>query len=103
MKNSVILCADVTALYPNFPIELGVTTVRNVIAGLEIMTEKHLNFLMDLLSFVLTKNYCIFDKKIYHQIKGTAMGTPTAVSYSTIFLYGVEHSKFAKVRYSYYY
>jgi hypothetical protein len=63
---------------------------------------KHLNFLMDLLSFVLTNNYCIFDKKIYYQLKGTAMGTPTAVSYSTIFLYGVEHSKLAKVRYSYY-
>ena len=102
VKNSVILCADVTALYPNIPIELGVTTVRNVIAGLEIMTEKHLDFLMDLLSFVLTNNYCIFDKKIYHQLKGTAMGTPTAVSYSTIFLYGVEYSKLEKVCYSYY-
>ena len=102
MKNSVILCADVTALYPNIPNKLGVTTVRNVFAGLEIMTEKHPNFLMDLLSFVLTNNYSIFDKKIYQQLKGTAMGTPTAVSYSTIFLYGVEASKLDKVRYSNY-
>lgn len=97
VRNSVILCADVTALYPNIPIDLGITTVRKVIADLEIMTEKHLDWLMDLLSFVLKNNYCTFDKKIYHQLKGTAMGTPTAVSYSTIFLYGVEISRLENI------
>jgi hypothetical protein len=98
-KDSVILCADVTALYPNIPIDLGVATVRNVITQLNIFPEKHVDFLMELLTFVLKNNFCTFDKKVYHQVKGTAMGTPTAVTYSTIFLYGVEYSKLEKVNY----
>ena len=32
--NSVILCADVTALYPNIPIQLGLATVRSVLSAL---------------------------------------------------------------------
>jgi hypothetical protein len=95
----MILCADVTALYPNISIDLGVTTVCNVITQLDIFPEKHVYFLIDLLTFVLKNNFCTFDKKVYHQVKGTAMGTPTAVTYSTIFLYGVEYSKLEKVNY----
>ena len=55
-------------------------TVRKVLQDLKCIFTEHLNLLMDLLHWVLTENYCIFDKTIYHQIKGTAMGTPTAVS-----------------------
>jgi hypothetical protein len=89
----------VTALYPNIPIDLGVSTVRNVITQLNIFPEKHADFLMDLLILVLKNNFSTIDNKVYHQVKGTAMGTPTAVTYSTIFLYGVEYSKLEKVNY----
>lgn len=99
---SSILCADVTSLYPNIPIDIGIITVRNVIQNLRFFPNDHLNFLMDLLHWVLTENYCIFDDVIYHQIKGTAMGTPTAVSYSNIFLYGVEAPLLLKYGHSYY-
>ena len=88
--NSIILCADVTALYPNIPINLGLFTVRTVLQDLHFFTPKKLNFLMELLRWVLLNNYCSFDDKIYLQKKGTAMGTPTAVVYSNIFLYGIE-------------
>ena len=101
-NNSVILCADVTALYPNIPIELGIHIVTTVLKELHIFTDKHLEFLMDLLAFILNENYCTFSDVIYHQIKGTAMGTPTAVSYSNIFLYGIEKSMLHKHKYSYY-
>lgn len=88
--NSVILCADVTALYPNIPIELGITTVRNVLLLTKRFTELHLSFLMSLLHWVLTNNYCTFQNNIYLQIEGTAMGTPVATTYANIFLYGIE-------------
>lgn len=88
--NSVILCADVTALYPNIPIDLGITTVRNVLTTTKRFTEPHLSFLMSLLHWVLTNNYCIFQNNIYLQIEGTAMGTPVATTYANIFLYGIE-------------
>jgi hypothetical protein len=45
---------------------------------------------MSLLHWVLTNNYCTFNNVTYLQLKGTAMGTPTAVVYSNIFLYGIE-------------
>jgi hypothetical protein len=90
-SNSIILCADVTALYPNIPIDLGIRTVTRVLKDLKCFTDIHLAFLMELLAFILTENYCSFNDVIYHQLKGTAMGTPTAVSYSNIFLFGIEH------------
>lgn len=99
---STILCADVTSLYPNIPIDIGISTVKSVLQSLNCFTTGHLNFLMDLLHWVLTENYCIFDEVIYHQIKGTAMGTPTAVSYSNIFLYGIESPLLLKYGHSYY-
>lgn len=99
---STILCADVTSLYPNIPINIGIITVKRVLQNLQCFSIGHLNFLMDLLHWVLTENYCIFDDIIYHQIKGTAMGTPTAVSYSNIFLYGIESPILLKYGHSYY-
>jgi hypothetical protein len=83
--NSVFMCADITALYPNIPIEKGISTVTQVLSDLQFFTPTKLAFLMKLLRWVLTNNYCIFDDIIYKQLKGTAMGTPVAVTYSNIF------------------
>ena len=88
--NSVILCADVTALYPNIPITLGISLVQKVLKELKFFSDEKLYFLMALLRWILTNNYCTFNNTTYLQLKGTAMGTPTAVVYSNIFLYGIE-------------
>ena len=94
--NSTLLCADVTSLYPNIPIILGIQTVSKVIKDLHCFSDTHLDFLMDLLYWVLTNNYCEFNEHIYLQIKGTAMGTPVATSYANIFLYGIERQAIQK-------
>ena len=100
--NCVILCADITALYPNIPIDFGIETVTNVLRSLNIFDESHLIFLMSLLRWVLSENYCTFNGLVYLQLKGTAMGTPTAVSYSNIFLYGIESPIIASLKPKYY-
>lgn len=41
--------------------------------------------------FVLTNNYIKFNKYIYKQIKGTAMGTPVAVCFANLFLAALEN------------
>jgi hypothetical protein len=56
----------------------------------EFFSPDDVNLILDLLEWVLKNNYIIFDDIIYLQIKGTAMGTPTAVSYATIVLYAME-------------
>ena len=94
--NSVIMCADVTSLYPNIPIQLGDLTVTKVLEELQYFTPSHLKFLMALLTWVLTENYCTFNNVTYHQLQGTAMGTPTAVTYANLFLYGIEKALILK-------
>ena len=100
--NSVIMCADVTSLYPNIPIQLGVLTVTKVLEELQYFTPSHLKFLMALLTWVLTENYCTFNNVTYHQLQGTAMGTPTAVTYANLFLYGIEKALILKHKPLYY-
>ena len=100
--NSVIMCADVTSLYPNIPIQLGVLTVTKVLEELHYFTPSHLKFLMALLTWVLTENYCTFNNITYHQLQGTAMGTPTAVTYANLFLYGIEKTLITKHKPLYY-
>lgn len=87
----IILCADVTSLYPSIPIDFGLASVKHTLQRLNVFPPDHLNLILDLLSWVLHNNYCIFNGIIYHQRKGTAMGTPVAVSYSNIVLYDIEH------------
>lgn len=100
--NSVILCADVTALYPNIPMHEGLQMIEKILTDINYYSQSHNELLLDLLYWVLHNNYCIFQQKIYLQLKGTAMGTPTATSYANIFLYAVEQPLIAKYKPSYY-
>lgn len=100
--NSVILCADVTALYPNIPINDGILMVKKILEEIKYYPPKHNLFLLDLLHWVLHNNYCTFQTKNYLQLKGTAMGTPTATSYANIFLFGVERPLLSRYKPSYY-
>jgi hypothetical protein len=42
------------------------------------------------MAWVLSNNYCTFAGTLYHQIKGTAMGTPLAVVFANLFLAAIE-------------
>ena len=76
---------DVFSLYPNIDHEEG-------ISACEEQLEKQLNksvpttILTNLLRFILQCNIIQFGKRFFHQIKGTAMGTPMAVNYASIFM-----------------
>ena len=87
--NHVLLCADVANLYPSIPTLEGIAAVRAVCIEYDYLLDE-LDFIIELLTWVLTNNYCTFNKLIYHQIRGTAMGTPVAVTYANIFLYHLE-------------
>ena len=89
----IVLCADVVSLYPSIPTDLGVQAVKAFcLARLECLpfSERELDMHMDILRWVLTNNFTVFKGLIYQQIDGTAMGTPCAVVYATIFLASIE-------------
>ena len=87
--DDVILCADVSNLYPSIPTLEGIAAVRSVCIEYNYLIDE-LDFILALLHWVLTNNYCIFNNNIYLQVRGTAMGTPVAVTYANIFLYHLE-------------
>lgn len=98
-----ICCADIESLYPNIPIDVGVHFVRCAInrmrstideIELHFRDNRTVDFVMKLLSFILHNNYFVFGRRWYHQLQGTAMGTPAAVPFACLFVYEVEHRVF---------
>ncbi len=88
-NDSVILTADVNALYPNIPIKQGIDAVIKTCLEFNYMLDK-LTLIRDLLEWVLFNNYVTFNNKIYLQRTGTAMGTPVAPTFANLFLYQLE-------------
>lgn len=89
--DAVIATADVTSLYPSIPIPAGLNAVRNTCLEFNHCIPI-LDFIIELLEWVLRNNFCIFKDTIYLQLTGTAMGTPCAPTYANIFLYQLEKS-----------
>lgn len=90
---AVLLCADVTSLYPSIPIDYGLRAIREVLTKLS--TEQgtpriNIALTLELLHWVLENNYFSYMDDTYHQLTGTAMGTPTAVMYANIVLFYLE-------------
>jgi hypothetical protein len=55
-----------------------------------------ITFILALAEWVLNNSYVSFDNKTYKQIKGTAMGTPFAVTYANIFMHQHEMAALLK-------
>jgi hypothetical protein len=91
----IIVCADVTNLYPSIPINIGISFMRNRLRYLKTqnkisLTYDEINFLCDLTKWTLQHNYIEFGNLHFKQIKGTAMGTPVAVVFANLFLQQLE-------------
>lgn len=50
----------------------------------------HNEFVLILIQFILQHNSFLFDQKIYHQVKGVAMGSPCAPMFANLYLGGWE-------------
>jgi hypothetical protein len=109
----VVVCADVASLYPSIPINFGLQAVRNFLLGISIRARNgekipvdvslsQIDLIIDLLKWVLTNNYLQFLGVIYHQLTGTAMGTPAAVMYADIVLAYLEYPVLNRVKPLYY-
>ena len=96
-KNTILVTMDVDAMYTNIDISEGcdkVKTLISEISGNRILAENT----MQLWKWVLENNYFVYDKKLYRQIRGTAMGTNGAPSYANLFMNYFEITKLRKFR-----
>ena len=75
----------VKSLYTNIPHIEGIQTLNRTLQETDIHPMKKL-LIYRLANIVLTKTYFEFNKRIYRQIQGTAMGTRMTPSYVNIFM-----------------
>ena len=89
-NNSFLVSMDVVSLYPNIDHEEGISACEE---ALNKRPSQYVptSVLSDFIKTVLQCNTLEFNGKYYHQIKGTAMGTPMAINFANIFM-----SKFEK-------
>ena len=90
-KDGFLVTADVVGLYPNIPHEVGLKSLKEVLDGRrdkKIYTED----LVKMVEFVLKNNYFEFDRSVYQQISGTAIGKKFAPPYAYIFIEHLENS-----------
>lgn len=92
-----LVTADVSSLYTEIEINKGIAFIQQVLREHPSLFPPQLaSFITSLLRIVMQNNYLQFDNKYYHQIKGTAMGTPTAVIFANIFLFILERKVLAR-------
>ena len=85
----ILVTIDVKSLYSNIPHNEGIQALNRTLEETNIHPMKKL-LICRFASLVLTKNYFTFNKRLYRQIQGTAMGTRMAPSYANIFMKYVE-------------
>jgi hypothetical protein len=97
--SSVLLCADIESLYPNIPLTEGLIVFKqsvifnnNKLSLNNRLSPGDIDLICALTEWVLHNNYFTFGNKMYHQINGTAMGTPCAVVFAIFFLDAIERS-----------
>lgn len=95
-----LLGADVESLYPSIDIADGLLMLRRALTTHSrthnnSFTESDIEFILELAHWVLHNNYFEFGKhNFYRQTKGTAMGTPFAVTFACLYMGQLEIEAF---------
>lgn len=80
------LTMDVTSLYSNIEHTTGIECMRKYLREDLEISETQEEFLVEAARSILEKNYFMYNQEVYHQRKGTAMGTRMAPSYANLFM-----------------
>ena len=97
-QDTVILTGDVNSLYPSIDIADGIVAIQNALRIFTSVPSNSIDFISELLKWVLINNFIAFGDTYWLQIKGTAMGTPVAVTFANIYLSMLEYEFAVKVR-----
>ncbi|XP_075181514.1 protein spinster homolog 1-like [Anomaloglossus baeobatrachus] len=81
----LLIILDVEVLYSSISHEYGCEAVEYFLKMKGTHMWKHNKFVMELLRFVLSRNYFLFAGRVFHQLRGTAMGSLCAPTYANMF------------------
>ena len=95
-RDGIFITADIASLYTNIDTQMGLRLVRLFLVE-QCVSAVHSELIMDLLTFVMQHSYLQFHGAVFHQIDGTAMGTPTAPTYANIVVYMLEKQIIAEM------
>jgi hypothetical protein len=90
-KDYTFISADIASLYTNIDTKFGVKMIQEFLQEADVPSNR-IKLIIELLTFVMDNSYLSFKNEIYHQIDGTAMGTPTAPTYADIIVYMSERN-----------
>ena len=85
LNNATLVSMDVNSLYPNIDHKEGAEACYEYFLQYDISPLLS-KFLLGLIYLVLKYNTLSFGSRFFHQIKGTAMGTPMAVNFANLFM-----------------
>lgn len=86
-----LITADVSSLYTEIDLNKGLAFVKALMReNPDLYPPALQSLLSDFLSLVMRNNFFHFNGEYYHQIKGTAMGTPSAPIFANVFMFILE-------------
>ncbi|XP_073425270.1 uncharacterized protein [Dendrobates tinctorius] len=85
-SQTLLVTLDVESLYTSISHDLGLEDIAFHLNKDSMGDRAHNRFLLELLFFILDKNYFVFDRTFYRQSMGTAMGARCAPAYANLFL-----------------
>ncbi|XP_062586434.1 uncharacterized protein LOC134248002 [Saccostrea cucullata] len=97
--DTLLVTFDVKSLYTNIPHDLGLEAIKFWIEKYPELIPRNISseFILDSVRFILENNTFHFDGDFYKQIKGTAMGTKMAPTYSILVMGFFEETLYQKV------
>ncbi|XP_073514063.1 uncharacterized protein [Phyllobates terribilis] len=90
-SHCLLVTLGVNNLYTSINHQKGISADCSFLNG-NNFSEPEINFCLTLLTFVLTKNFFLFEDRFYIQNTGTAMGSNAAPPYANIFIAQFESS-----------
>ena len=90
-KHSLLVTIDVVSLYTSIPQHEGTQAPLEAIEAANA-SDLGRDVLQALFDIVFVGNFFRFDRQVYSQLVGTAMGTKMALSYANLFMDRFERS-----------
>ena len=84
-ENEVLVSFDVTALYPNVPLNIAIELIEDWLISINV-PKNEISEYMTLVNLCMKENVFQFQNLLYRQTNGTAMGNPLSCLIANIFM-----------------